>query len=235
MNNKILVVGSGSNHTIENSNFDQIYCANSSFSRLKSISNCHVITSDAFLFNEDILNSLPPIEGLSLKNSNKIRLKKYSKYFQLSAKKIFVFQGPIKLDNRKKLVKQKKISLEDVEFISSKDKWKFFDYSFSSRQKLKIFFRIPGMINKIKFLIQYTLKLKMSLIYRPSMGIFSIMLAIKEAPKFCEIFIDGITNKSPEEKFSIYGNDKVYFSKHAHYMDSFYYDIIIKKFSIKTL
>ena len=85
----------------------------------------------------------------------------------------------------------------------------------------------------MKFLIQYIFKLNMSLIYRPSIGILSIMLALREDTKNNQIFIDGISNVTNENKYSIYGDSIVYFGKYAHYMDTFYYDIIVKKFSIK--
>ena len=235
MNKKVLVVGSGSNHQIENSNYHKIFCANSSFTRLKSNLNSYVVTSDAFLFNEDILNSLPPIDGLSGKESNKIRLKKYSKYYRLSVEKIFIFEGPIKLNNRKELINKQHLLSKDIFYISWKDKWTFFNNSFSLKQRAQILVNIPGIINKLKFVIQHTFKLKMSLIYRPSMGIFSIMVAIKEDPKYSELFIDGISNSPNKEKFSIYGDNKVYFNKYAHHMDQMYYDIITKKFSIKII
>ena len=60
------------------------------------------------------------------------------------------------------------------------------------------------------------------------------MLAL-EGPKNNQIFIDGINNTSNENKYSIYGDSIVYFDKYAHYMDAFYYDIIVHNFSIKKL
>ena len=70
-----MVLGSGSSSKIDAKGFDGVFCANTSFTRLNSGSDFFLVTSDAFLFDEEMLNSLPPISGLTHKESNKIRLK----------------------------------------------------------------------------------------------------------------------------------------------------------------
>jgi hypothetical protein len=228
MNNKTIVLGSGSIEPIDNTKYNEIYCSNSSFTRLLCPSKATVVASDAFLYDENMLNNLPVIEGLSRDESNTLRLKKYSLFNSIEINKLLIIDGPIFINKKNERLKNKHINSK-ISFVSNKDKWKLFKQTFSLRDRFLIFYNIPGVLNKVKFCIQYMLSLKMSLIYRPSIGIICLMIALKDKKDSNLVFVDGITSQRNSEKSSIYdGQMSVKFGINAHYIDHIYYDIMSK-------
>jgi len=226
MRAKILVLGSGSIEMIDPNGYERIYCANTSFTRLEHQTFPSLVISDALFFDEETLNKYPSIDGLSRKESNEFRLKKYNLLRNLDLKDISVFRSSENI-NIKKSIESRNINSKKVKIFDFKDLWKLYLEIFSLKLIVKkIFFRL-NFINKTKFLIQFFLRLRMSTFFRPSLGVISIMLALKENPDGI-IHINGINIYNDGVRVAKYeGVDKeLTYLSNIHQLDSLYVEII---------
>tara|TARA_B100000927_G_C16473782_1_gene472568 strand:- start:2692 stop:3408 length:717 start_codon:yes stop_codon:yes gene_type:complete len=225
---KVIIVGSGDSSQINSDLFNKIYASNISFKRLSCSKKAIYVFSEALLYTEDDLSNAQPFEGLSIEESNRIRLEKYNQINNLKAKKIYVVCN----DSAKTLsaLKRKNIEFESLEIISNKMLWNLYRNTFNSYELITIFFRLPSVKLKFAFLVQFALKRKMSVFFRPSTGITSIMIALKEAPNF-KTYSNGINVSKQGTRTAFWGGDSVQYNNYSHGMDYLYY----KFFELKGL
>ena len=232
MPEKILIIGAGLNHEIDSSDFDIVYAANASILRLKNTSNVYLILSDAMLFDENNLNQHPKINNFSREESNKFRLKKYNSINSIKPKKVVISDSGEGINILKRL-DEKKIYAESISIINARQLWSLYLASFNFQNFIQIFFSLDNKL-KLKFLVQIILRKKMSTQYRPSMGLISIMLAIKENPSAI-IFFDGINlfNDNNDREAHYEGLQKLTYPKNSHVLDQLYINIFIESNQIK--
>ena len=224
---KILVIGSGLNSTIDNNLYDSIYASNTSFLRLNNIDDINLVISDALLFEESNLNQHPAIKGLSREASNKLRLEKYSKLNDIKLKRLIISDSNLKIKIKSR-VSAKNIAASKLEIIKSNHIWNLYLSAFNLFDLLDIFRRLSFKL-KIKFIAQFIMRKRMSTEYRPSLGLISIMLAIKENPN-SKIIVDGIGQiESDGSRKAYYGssNPFLYMDK-SHMFDTVYLSILLK-------
>jgi hypothetical protein len=232
MTNKILILGSGSNHEIDHDAFDSIYAANASITRLKDTSCTQLIISDAMLFDKVDLDKHKPIDGMTREESTKFRQKKYDSINNINSFKITVLDSGEGINIKKRLIK-KNLKAQSINIISTGQLWSLFIFSFHFLDLIKIFFNLPNIL-KLKFLGQFLLKKRMSTQFRPSLGLISIMLAIKENPN-ASIFFDGINvidNNNNRHAF-YKGLKTLTYKKTSHLFDQLYIKILIESKQIK--
>lgn len=232
MTNKILILGSGSNREIDHDAFDSIYAANASITRLKNISYTQLIISDAMLFDKVDLDKHKVIDGMSREESTKFRQKKYDSINNINPFKITVLDSGEGINIKKRLIK-KNLKAQSISIINTGQLWSLFIYSFHFLDLIKIFFNLPSIL-KLKFLGQFLLKKRMSTQFRPSLGLISIMLAIKENPN-ASIFFDGINViDDNNNRHAFYKGLKTHtYKKTSHLFDQLYIKILIESKQIK--
>ncbi len=222
MKNKVLIVGSGETSDIDSAKFNKIYSANVAFKRLDSFKKVVYVLSEALLYTEKDLTEARPFEGFSVSESNQMRIDKYQQIDGISAKKIYVVCND---SNRvRSALRRKNIKYEILEIINSAKLWSLFTNCFSIKQIIYFFLKLPSLKLKLSFIFQYTMKQKMSVFFRPSTGITSIMIAINENSDSC-IFSNGI-NVSNQEKnrTAFWGGVSVQYPDECHGMDNLYYE-----------
>jgi hypothetical protein len=227
MQKKILVVGSGDGSELDASNFDLVYSANSSFTRLTNHKNISLVLSDAMLFSSEILDTHAPIPGMDKLASNIFRLKKYLIIDDQFFERILV------VDNKnvdiESALKRKNISFRSLKKLTHKDVWRLVNFCFNYHELMKIFIRVPGVKNKLRFLVQRLLNRKMDVSFRPSTGINAIMIAYSENPG-ADIYISGINVYSDmgvrRGKYSI---GDITHKNNIHLLDSLYGRLLIEK------
>lgn len=234
MPEKILILGSGLNHEIYNNDFEVVYAANASILRSKTSNNVHLILSDAMLFDENHLNQHPKISSFSRKESNEFRLKKYRSINNIKPKKVVVLDSGLTKDlDILSRLNEKNINAKSIDIINSRQLWSLYLSSFNLYNLAKIFFTLANKL-KLRFLGQLVLRRRMSTQFRPSMGIISIMLAIKENPNAL-IFSDGINvlNKNKDREAHYKGLQTLTYEKRSHIFDELYLNIFIESNQIK--
>tara|TARA_E500000081_G_scaffold131527_1_gene141860 strand:- start:606 stop:1322 length:717 start_codon:yes stop_codon:yes gene_type:complete len=226
MAGKVIIVGSGESSYINSSSFDEIYVSNVSFKRLSSTEKARYVFSEALLYTEDDLTDAAPINGLSINESNRIRLEKYNQIDNLKAKIIYVVcNDSAKV---KSALKRKNIAYNSLEIVNNKKLWNLYTTTFNLKEIIIIFSKLPSIRLKLEFLIQYVLKRKMSVFYRPSTGITSIMIALKEMPDL-NIYSNGINVSNQGVRTAFWGSDSVQYNTESHGMDNLYYKFFKSK------
>ena len=232
MQKKILVVGSGDNSEVDTSNFDLVYSANSSFTRLTNYKNISLVLSDAMLFSSDILDKHAPIPNMDKLASNIFRLKKYSTIDDQFFERILV------IDNKnvdiESALNRKNVSFRSLRKLSHKDVWELFNFCFNYHELITIFIRVPGIKNKLRFLLQRLLYKKMNVSFRPSTGLNAIMIAYSENPG-ADIYISGINVYSDTGvRQAKYATGDVTYKDNIHLLDSLYGGLLLAK-NVKLL
>lgn len=227
MQKKILVVGSGDDSQVDASNFDLVYSANSSYTRLANYKNISLVLSDAMLFSSDILDRHAPILGMDRRASNIFRLKKYSIIDDQFFERILVVDN--KYVDIESALKRKKVSFTSLKKLSHKDVWKLVNFCFSHNDLITIFMHVPGVKNKLRFLAQRLLNKKMNVSFRPSTGINAIMIAHSENPG-ADIYISGINVYSDTgARQAKYSTGDITYKDNIHLLDSLYGRLLLEK------
>lgn len=225
MQKKILVVGSGTNSQLDASEFDLVYAANSSFARLENYSSISLVLSEAMLYTPELLANHDPIPGMSREASDSFRLSKYSLIDNHSFDKIFVI-GSSQV-NAKLALERKNVIYNRLEEVGYSQLWKLIDSCFNFWQLLAIMLRIPGLSSRLTFLMQRILGRRMSLRFRPSTGLSSIMLAVYENPG-AAIFTSGINIRGKMgERVGKYPFGNIEYSQAVHALDHVYYSFLV--------
>lgn len=227
MQKKILVVGSGDDGELDASNFDLVYSANTSFTRLTHYKNISLVLSDAMLFTSETLTTVDPILGMDRLASDSFRLKKYSIIDDQFFERIFV------VDNKnidiESALKRKNVSFRSLKKLSHKDVWELVNFCFNYHEIKRIFADVPGVKNKLRFLAQRLLNKKMHISFRPSTGINAIMIAVKDNPG-ADIYISGINVYSDtgvrQGKYSI---GEITYKDNIHLLDPLYSRLLLGK------
>lgn len=224
---KVLVVGSGDDLHIDVSNFDVVYAANSSFTRLSDTKNLTLVLSDAMLLSLDDLNNREPILGMERAASNELRMKKYAVLDGHDFKKISVIDnGDINIELA---LKRKRMSVDNLSLIDHRRAWQLLSNSFSFSELKFILYSIKGSVNKLRFCLQWLTNKKMHVGFRPSTGIYSLMLAFHENPA-ANVYVNGINVINDDEKrVSKYSAVELPFQKHVHLLDSLYFELFLNR------
>mgnify|MGYP006081382965 FL=1 len=227
MQKKILVVGSGDDSELDASNFDLVYSANSSFTRLANYKSISLVLSEAMLFSSEMLATHDPIPGMDRLDSNIFRLKKYSIIDDQFFERILV------VDNKnidiESALKRKNVSFRSLKKLSHKDVWRLVNFCFNYNELMKIFMHVPGVKNKLRFLVQRLLNKKMNVSFRPSTGINAIMIAVSENPG-ADIYISGINVYSDTGvRQGKYSTGVITYKHDIHLLDSIYARLLLGK------
>ena len=224
---KILVVGSGGDLEVDVASFDLVYAANSSFTRLRNAQCLSLVLSDAMLFSLDDLNNHHPIPGMERSASNELRMGKYKTLDGHNFEKINVIDsGNVDIDVA---LKRKRMSVNSLSRIDFKGAWKLLNGSFNVLDLISIFLAVRGLTNKLRFLLQWLTNKKMNVGFRPSTGIYSLMLAFHENPK-ADVFVNGINVVNNHgERVSKYSSVALPFQKNVHLLDSLYFELLLDK------
>jgi len=224
---RILVVGSGDDSELDASSFDLVYSANSSFSRLANIKSIALVLSDAMLFSPKILSKHDPIPGMDKLASYKFRLKKYAIIDNQFFERLFVVDN--KYIDIESALKRKNVTYNSLKKLNYEDVWHLVNFCFNYHELITIFNHVPGIKNKLRFLVQRLLNKKMHKSFRPSTGIKAIMLALSENPD-ADIYISGIniyTDKLVRK--ATYSSGEIAYQNNTHLLDLLYGKLLAKK------
>lgn len=227
MQKKILVVGSGDDAELDASSFDLVYSANSSFTRLANYKRISLVLSEAMLFSSELIVKHDPIPGMDRLASDIFRLKKYSIIDDQFFERILV------VDNKnvdiESVLERKNVSFRSLEKLDYKNVWKLVNFCFDYHELKRIFADVPGVKNKLRFLAQRLLNKKMHISFRPSTGIYAIMIAVRDNPG-ADIYISGINVYSDtgvrQGKYSV---GEITYKDNIHLLDPLYCRLLLGK------
>ena len=227
MQEKILVVGSGDDVELDASNFDLVYSANSSFTRLTHYKNISLVLSDAMLFSSETLADRDPILGMDRLASDIFRLKKNSIIDDQFFERILV------VDNKnvdiESALERKNVSFRSLEILDHRYVWQLVNFCFDYHELKRIFADVPGVKNKLRFLAQRLLNKKMHISFRPSSGINAIMIAVRDNPG-ADIYISGINVYSDTGvRQAKYSTGDITYNDNIHLLDSLYGRLLLEK------
>lgn len=225
MKKKILVVGSGDAKQIDATTFDAVYSANSAFTRVLNHESVFVVLSDAMLFTSHELAEHAPISGKSRSASDAFRLAKYALIDNRFFEKVFILDNG-NVDDIETALSAKNVTYTFLQKFEFRHRWKLLHRCFGRSVYTTIFMNVPGILGKLRFFAQRVLNRHMHVSFRPSTGIYSIMIAVVENPE-AEIFLSGISASS--ERTAEYATGSLTYNSNIHLLDSVYCRLLTRQ------